>query len=182
MGIAQTSNQTAAQPLDSTQAPASSPPTTGTQLPPPSLVLTQKQKDSVAMNLAPIPGKAIVYIIRPSIEAFAIMMRLDVDSFQVGWIGIKSYLYTILDPGQHVFVARSENESDLTVTLEAGKVYFFEQGTRMGFAYAGVKLSPLTEEKGRKYLRKCGLSKSNRYPNMPLSKDVEREPPGSTGN
>jgi hypothetical protein len=152
-----------------------------TQLPDDSTIahMPHKQLDSAIRNLAPIPGKAIVYIVRPGIVAMAVMMRLDVDSFQVGWVGIKSYLFTVLDPGPHQFKGVSENESDLNVTLEPGKIYFIQQEPRMGFAYAGTKLKLLTEEEGRKYLRKCGLSKHNRYPNAPLSREVEREPPGS---
>jgi hypothetical protein len=137
----------------------------------------QRQRDSIAENRPPIPDSAIVYIIRPSIVAMAVPMRLDCDSFQVGWVGIKSYLYTILPPGDHVFKAKSENESDLKLTLEAGKIYFINQEPRMGFAYARVKLKPLTEEEGRKYLKKCGLSKHNQYPLYPLSTTVENEPP-----
>jgi hypothetical protein len=139
----------------------------------------QKQKADSVKNLTPMEGKAIVYIVRPSIVGMAVMMRLDCDSFQVGWIGIKSFLYTILDSGQHIFKAMSENESDLTVHLESGKVYFIDQEPRMGFAYARTKLLLLNEETGRKYLSKCGLSHSNRYPNFPLSRDMEREPPSN---
>jgi len=63
----------------------------------------RKQKDSIAKSLVPIPGKAIVYIVRPTIMAFAVSMQLDCDSFLVGWVNAKTYLYIILDPGDHLF-------------------------------------------------------------------------------
>ena len=127
--------------------------------------------------LAPVDGKAIVYIMRPGTLGFALMMRLDCDSFLVGWVGVKSYLYTIIPPGDHVFKARSENEYDLKVILEPGKIYYLEEDAKMGILYARTKLKQLSEEDGRKALAKCGLSGHNRYPSFPNSKDVERSPP-----
>jgi hypothetical protein len=139
----------------------------------------RKQKDSITKNLAPLPGKALVYIVRPTIVGFAVPMRLDCDSFQVGWISAKTYLYTMLDPGEHVFIALSENESRLKVNFEAGKIYYMEQEVRMGILYARTKLKLLNEEAGRKELGRCSISGHNRYPEFPLSKDVESSPPKS---
>jgi hypothetical protein len=128
-------------------------------------------------NIVPPADKAVVYIIRPTIMGFAVPMRVDCDSFQVGWINAKTFLYTILDPGAHTFKCLAENEFHLDVNLEAGKVYYYEEQVKMGFAYARTKLKPLTDEEGVKRLEKCSISGSNRYPNFPLSKDVEKTPP-----
>jgi hypothetical protein len=139
----------------------------------------RKQKDGITKNLVPDSGKAIVYIVRPTIMAFAVPMRLDVDSFQVGWISTKTYLYTMLDPGEHTFISLSENEFHLKVNLEAGKIYYLEQEIRMGILYARTKLRLLNDEMGKKELCKCSTSGHNRYPLFPLSKDVEKSPPGN---
>src|ERR1700688_3550270 len=61
-------------------------------------------------NITPPADKAVVYIIRPTNMAFAIPMRVDCDSFQVGWISAKTFLFTILDPGSHTFKCLAENE------------------------------------------------------------------------
>ncbi|HLK30175.1 MAG TPA: hypothetical protein VKT28_16455 [Puia sp.] len=144
-------------------------------------VLTAKQekqkKNEELRNIAPSAGKALVYIIRPTIMAFAIPMRVDCDSFQMGWISAKTFLYTMLDPGAHTFKCLAENEFHLDANLEAGKIYYYEEQVKMGFAYARTKLKLLTEEEGKKKLEKCTISGSNRYPKFPLSKDLEREPP-----
>jgi uncharacterized protein DUF2846 len=137
----------------------------------------KKLKDSITKNLVPPPGKAIIYIVRPTIMAFAVPMRLDCDSFQVGWISAKTYLYTILDSGEHTLKSLSENEFHLKVNLEAGKIYYIEQEIRMGILYARTKLKLLNDETGRKELGKCSISGHNTYPNFPLSKDVEKSPP-----
>jgi hypothetical protein len=137
----------------------------------------RKEKDRLAKSLAPIDGKAIVYIVRPTIMGMAVPMRLDCDSFQVGWINARTYLYTILDPGEHSFKALSENEFHLKVVLEPGKIYYMEQQVKMGIMFARTKLKMLDDEKGKKYLEKLMISKQNKYPLFPLSKDVEKSPP-----
>lgn len=139
----------------------------------------RKQKDNITKSLVPAPDKALVYIVRPTIMAFAVPMRLDCDSFQVGWINAKTYLYTMIDPGEHTFISLSENEFHLKVNLEAGKIYYIEQEIRMGLLYARTKLKLLNDEAGKKELTKCSISGHNRYPLFPLSKDVEKSPPNN---
>jgi hypothetical protein len=130
----------------------------------------RKERDDSIRNLTPIPGKSIVYVVRKSLYGMAIPLKLDCDSFEVGWIHSKTYMFTIVDPGEHIFKATSENEFTLTVTLEPGKIYYLEQEAKMGFAYAATKIKMLNDEDGKKYLLKCSLSKHNRYPLYPKSK------------
>jgi|GEM_PF-2132229 len=141
----------------------------------------RKEKDDFAKNLTPIPDKSIVYIVRTSLFGMAIPLKLDCDSFEVGWIHSKTYLFTILNPGDHVFKASSENEFTLKVNFEPGKIYYFEQEAKMGVTYAGTKIKMLDEEEGKKYLLKCSLSKHNRYPLYPKSKKPEKDPSDNRG-
>ncbi|HEX4849435.1 MAG TPA: DUF2846 domain-containing protein, partial [Puia sp.] len=87
-------------------------------------------------NIIPESGKAVVYFMRPSVMAFAVPMRIDADSFQVGWLPTKAFLYTILDAGEHNFSSKAENEFHLKLTLESGKVYYVEEDAKMGWVYA----------------------------------------------
>jgi hypothetical protein len=61
--------------------------------------LSNEEQDSIK-NLTPIPGKAIVYIIRPTTYGFAVPMRLDCVP---GWLSQCKLFYTILDSGEHEF-------------------------------------------------------------------------------
>ena len=141
----------------------------------------RKERDNFAKSLAPIPDKAIIFIVRTSLFGMAIPLKLDCDSFEVGWIHSKTYLFTIVDSGEHVFKASSENEFTLKVNLEPGKIYYFDQEAKMGAAYAGAKIKMLDEEDGKKYLLKCSLSKHNRYPLYPKSKKAEKDPSDNQG-
>ncbi|TDW95819.1 hypothetical protein [Dinghuibacter silviterrae] len=134
------------------------------------IYLPHKQLDSTIKNLAPIPGKAIVYILRPDIHGALLKYRFDVDTFMMGWLGIRSYLYTILDPGVHVFKAIMESDLKLTSTLEAGKIYFMQLDVRLSFRHPSPWFTLYKEEDARKDLRKCSLSKYNSYPDFPRVK------------
>jgi hypothetical protein len=140
-----------------------------------------KEKDNFAKNLTPIPDKSIVFIVRTSLFGMAIPLKLDCDSFEVGWIHSKTYLFTIVDPGEHIFKASSENDFTLKINLEPGKIYYFDQEAKMGIAYAETKIKMINEEDGKKYLLKCSLSKHNRYPLYPKSKKPEKDPSDNQG-
>jgi hypothetical protein len=110
---------------------------------------------------------------------WVIPYRMDVDEFQMGWVKVGTYLYTILDPGEHVLICTppGTNECRLTANLEAGKTYFVEITYGIGIIATKVILKKMDEGKGRKNLLRCDISKSNQYPLFPKSKDVENFPP-----
>jgi len=124
---------------------------------------TEKQKDSAARNLAPIENKAIVYILRPTSFGSAIRMNVHCDSTLIGTTNANSYLYLIVDPGNYLIRSKAENKSELPVTVEAGKIYYIEQSVKMGIVYARANLLLVDEEKGKKFMKKCKLAKSNEY-------------------
>jgi hypothetical protein len=126
---------------------------------------TAGQKDSIGKNPTPIDGKAIVYIIRSSSFGALIKMNVDCDSVHIGSTKAKRYIYTVITPGKHSFVSRSENDYTLDLDTEAGKIYYIKQEPKMGVLYAETKLEVLNEEDGKKYLAKCKLSKDNVYTN-----------------
>jgi hypothetical protein len=139
----------------------------------------RKEKDSLAKNLAPITDKSIVYIIRNNYSDMLVPYRLDYDSFQIGWVKSRTYLYSIVDPGDHVFISYvpAGNEYRLKASLEPGKIYYLELYYAIGLLGSVVKMKILNEEKGRKDLMTCNISKHNQYPLFPKSKEVETFPP-----
>jgi hypothetical protein len=105
--------------------------------------------------------------------------RLDCDSFQTGWVKSRTYLYTIMDPGEHVFISTppTANEYRLKVNLEPGKIYYIELYYGIVIINNVVKMKMLNDEKGRKDLLTCNIAKHNQYPLFPKSKEVENFPP-----
>jgi hypothetical protein len=138
----------------------------------------RKEKDSIAKSLTPISNKAIVYFTRNHVGEWLVPYRIDCDSFQVGWIKAGTYLYTILDPGDHVFICTppTTNEARLKLNLEPGKIYYVDITYGIGIINTLVKMKMRDNEKGRKDLIEGNISKSNQYPLFPKSKEVEKFP------
>jgi len=110
---------------------------------------TDKTRHPVA---EPADGKAIVYVLRPSLMGNKVQTKLAVDG---QWSGVNrgnNYFFFTLDPGEHYFCSQAENRSLLTLKVEAGKTYYLQQHIQMGVMKARNKLDTMTEEEGKKKL------------------------------
>jgi hypothetical protein len=123
------------------------------------------QKDSVAKQLNPIEGKAIVYIIRPAILGLIIKMDVECNSSFIGSTLPGEYIYTILEPGMHHFESKAENRAKLEINLEGGKIYYLKQQVSPGVLTFRSKLKLMTEKKGKDELSLCRISKRNVFTN-----------------
>lgn len=77
------------------------------------------------------------------------------------WKGVnrgKTYFFLTLDPGEHFFCSESENQSYLSLTLEAGKTYYLQQQVKAGIWKARTELVVLSEEEGKEKLEDLNLS------------------------
>lgn len=122
----------------------------------------QKYSARTDKNQHPTPeppsGKALVYVIRPTIMGNKVQTKLGVDG---QWVGVNrgnNYFFVTLEPGEHYFCSQAENRSALALKVEAGKTYYLQQKIRMGFMKARTKLTVLDEAEGKTGLAKCHLS------------------------
>jgi len=121
--------------------------------------LASEEADITARRLTPPDGKALVYIVRPSAFGFAIKMKIHLDGKFIGSTKGGRYLYSILDPGEHIFVTSPGKKEDFPITVEAGKTYFLRQIPNLGAVRARSELRLIySEGEGRSVLRKCKLS------------------------
>ena len=109
-------------------------------------------------NLQPPPDKALAYFIRPTAAGTIIRMHMSCDGNPIGSTQGKQFIYTFIDPGKHVFRTTAENKDELTMLVEPGKTYYFEQKPEMGFFIVRNRLERLEDAKGRAKLTKCKLS------------------------
>lgn len=113
----------------------------------------------------PTPGKAGVYVIRPSSPvAVALLYSLSLDYVPFGTLASGTYLYAEVDPGEHLLKAVPVRHSaaegkPCTLTAEASKLYFLQ--TKLGFGY--MSLEPVEETEGREIVRKSTLSGDNNF-------------------
>lgn len=106
------------------------------------------------------PDKAVVVVIRPTMMGQKIQTKLAVDG---KWMGVNrgdNYFFFMLDPGEHYFCSKAENESLLVLKLDAGKTYYLQQKMKMGMWKARNQLVLLDDNEGLNGLLRCHLSVS----------------------
>lgn len=102
----------------------------------------------------PPAGKAMIYVIRPTMMGNKIQTKLAVDG---EWKGVNrgnNYFSFPLDPGEHYVCSKAENRSVVTIKVEAGKTYFLQQHIRMGMMKARNSVDLIKEEEGKSKLEK----------------------------
>jgi len=119
-----------------------------------------------ARSFTPPPGKANVYAIRGwSLFEAGIVWPVTLDFTGFGNVGLRSYLYGAISPGDHVLGANLPGPvpSRVTFTAEAGRNYFFEISSSPGWLVGTIRIEPLDEEKGRELVQDYNLSADNRF-------------------
>lgn len=103
-------------------------------------------------------GKAMIYVLRPTIIGYKVNSKLAVDG---EWMGVnrgRTYFFFPVEPGERFFCSEAENQDYLALNVEAGKTYFLQQKVEAGLWKARTNLVVMTEEEGRKKLADVNLS------------------------
>ncbi len=106
------------------------------------------------------PNVSQVYVYRNETFGAAISMPVTVNGQLAGNTGPHSFFRFELQPGEHVITSQG-NESRLTVTTEAGGLYFVWQEVKMGAFAAGSKLQLVSESVGKKGVSECSQIQSS---------------------
>lgn len=114
--------------------------------------------------MIPPEGKALVYVVRPNRAGGIIKFQFHVDGKHVGTTKARRFLYLVLDPGPHLFMSKSENESEMQLNLEAGKTYFLKQKIKLGALKTMNELIQVNESEGREILQNCRLGDQTEKP------------------
>lgn len=138
----------------------------------------------VSEKLAPMPGKSLVYFIRPSSTAFAIKFKIYDNEILIGKLSHRNYIVYECDPGEHVFVIRGENIDYLDANLEPNKVYLVECEVKPGIVQARVSFEPISpthkkfEKKKKSILKLIGNAKKGKEAEQDEN-EVDFEEPSS---
>ena len=114
---------------------------------------------AVRSDLLPAKGKAKIYVLRrSSILGAAIAIRIADSGRPVGKLGPGGVVVWEREPGQVVLGASASNESNITLTVKDGEVYFLEAKTNWGagFNSAACEIRLLSNEEGQKMLATIG--------------------------
>jgi hypothetical protein len=122
--------------------------------------LSNSYSQETQENSVPIPdGKAVIYIVRPSMLAALVGFKVTIDTTYIGINNGDDFIYAFVDPGKHKVTSKAETEKTLEIECEQGKSYYIEQLAQMGLVTARVKMLLRDEKEGKEKLNKCKLSK-----------------------
>ena len=108
--------------------------------------------ESTTLISKPNKKKAIVNFVRPSIF-FADGIDIDIwnENTYLGELSAGSIIQTEVNPGKHLFIAKSENFSYVSADLIAGRQYFIKANMFPGFWKVRVALGVAKSDDKRVY-------------------------------
>jgi hypothetical protein len=100
----------------------------------------QAEVETFTLPKMPEPGKAIVYVVRPSsagaIIRFNVFIDDHEDTSEMGFTRGSQYIYFNLMPGEHTILSKAENWAEAKITAKAGDIIYVEQDPSMGIIMA----------------------------------------------
>lgn len=114
--------------------------------------------DTKVKNIQPPAGKCLVYVVRPTFLGKPFGGEITANDEYIGTTQGGMYVYAVLTPGDYKFkVTGHDNDSEVTIKLEAGKTYYIYQSVYPGLLKGTTKLEVVSQEEGRKALQECTL-------------------------
>ncbi len=104
-------------------------------------------------------AQAKIYVLRPSLFASAVRMKVFCNDQLIGATGPKSYLCWTVNPGEYTIRSNAENKDYFTVYAQAGKTYYIKQSPKAGWVVARVSLDIIDENKAKELLQKLNKPK-----------------------
>lgn len=124
---------------------------------PTSLSLASADKESETKRFLSIPDKAVLYIYRDQFSGSAWQIPIAINRIFIGKTGGYTFFRKTLAPGHYVVESKSENIAQISLVLEAGKVYYVRQETKMGAVKIRTDLKLVDEATGREGVKKSRL-------------------------
>jgi uncharacterized protein DUF2846 len=103
------------------------------------------------------PGKAVIYIYRPSSLGAAI--TYDVKHKDRVVITTKAFGYYpyVTDPGEVELSAQTESKSSVTLDVKPGEIYYVKAVVSMGFLVGRPRLVVVSADEAKKDIAECKL-------------------------
>ena len=124
-------------------------------LPPPEAM--RAETASFVLPKLPEPGKAIVYVVRPSalggLVRFNVFLNDQEANSEMGFTRGSQYIYFSVTPGDHKIFSKAENWAESLVSVNAGDIVFIQQDASMGLIMARNSLLKLDELPGKYHVK-----------------------------
>ena len=107
------------------------------------------------------PGKAIVYVVRPSGPGGLIRFNVFVDdqeaASEMGFTRGSQYIYFHVSPGEHKIYSKAENWAETQISAKAGEVTYIQQEPSIGIIMSRNNISKIEDLQGKYHVKKLEL-------------------------
>ncbi len=101
------------------------------------------------------PKMGRIYVVRPTMYGGIAPINITDNGKLIGTTKGDGYLCWERLPGKAEISAQAENLSMVSLDVESSKTYYVCQHIKMGWVAARNTLEVVSEEKGKKFLKKC---------------------------
>ncbi len=105
----------------------------------------------------PDPGKAMIYVVRPSgmggLIRFNVFVGDQEASSEMGYTRASQYIYFGIPPGEHKIFSKAENWAEMVVAAKAGDAIYVQQNVAMGLLMTRNSLTKLEEYEGKYHVK-----------------------------
>ncbi|WP_082517647.1 DUF2846 domain-containing protein [Variovorax sp. Root318D1] len=124
----------------------------------PSPEVMKAETASFQLPKMPEPGKAIVYVVRPSGVGGLVRFNVFVDdqeaASEMGHTRSSQYIYFNVTPGTHKIYSKAENWADTQITAKSGDIIYIQQEPSMGIIMARNSVSKIDDVQGKYQVKK----------------------------
>lgn len=121
------------------------------------VLLASREEDTEAKQFLPVPDKAVLYIYRNQFIGSAWQIPITVNGELIGNTGGFTFFRKTLSPGEHIVESWAENPTQITLNLEAGKIYYIRHKTRTGMTEIRAELHLVDEATGQAGVKQSRL-------------------------
>jgi len=118
------------------------------------------EADAAARLFQPVPGKAVIYLIRDFGDLWVGDVKVTLDGRDMGMTNSNTYMRWEVEPGEHTLVSFTYPPAALLLKTEPGGMYYVWQDINQGFERAPSMLRVVDQTTTRSTLATARLLKS----------------------
>jgi hypothetical protein len=127
----------------------------------PSPDLMKAETATFQLPKLPDPGKAMVYVVRPTALGGVIRFNVFVDdqeaASEMGFTRGNQYIYFHVNPGTRKIFSKAENWAEAEITVKAGDIVYIQQFPTMGFIMARNDIQKVEEYQGKYHVKTLSI-------------------------
>jgi hypothetical protein len=118
------------------------------------------QAETAARLFKPVPGKAVIYLLRDRGDVWTLDVPVQLDGKPMGSTAPLTYFRWEVEPGKHVIVSDTVPAAALEITTEPGGLYYVWQDINAGHMRGRSRLSQVDLTTARATLETAVLLES----------------------